>query len=75
MPAAQALLRVGLGIMQERGKGVGAEVHVQSTPGQGTTVRIALPAGAALHGVAPLAQPPAMAHPAPAASSVACTDA
>ena len=78
VPAAQALLRVGLGIMQERGKGVGAEVHVQSTPGQGTTVRIALPAGAALHGAAPLAplpQPPAMARPAPAASSVACTDA
>ena len=49
LPAAQAPLRVGLGIMQERGCGIGAQVQVQTTPGQGTTVRIALPAGLPMH--------------------------
>ena len=56
VPPEQAPLRVGLGIMQERGKGVGAEVHVQSTPGQGTTVRIALPPGMPMHSL-PLVPP------------------
>jgi len=36
-------LHVGLGIMRERAQGIGATVQVQSAPGQGTTVRIALP--------------------------------
>ena len=49
VPAEQAPLRVGLGIMQERAQGIGAQVRVQSAPGQGTTVRIALPAGLSLH--------------------------
>ena len=43
LPTAHASLRVGLGIMQERALGIGASVQVQSAPGQGTTVRIALP--------------------------------
>lgn len=43
LPAPNASLRVGLGIMQERALGIGASVQVQSAPGQGTTVRIALP--------------------------------
>ena len=47
VPAANALLRVGLGIMQERAQGIGASVHVQSVPGQGTTVRITLPSSPA----------------------------
>ena len=49
VPAAQAPLRVGLGIMQERAQGIGAQVQVQSIPGQGTTVRIALPLGLGHH--------------------------
>ena len=36
-------LHVGLGIIRERAQGIGATVQVQSAPGQGTTVRIALP--------------------------------
>ncbi len=44
LPAANVLLHVGLGIMQERALGIGASVQVQSVPGQGTTVRIDLPA-------------------------------
>lgn len=36
-------LHVGLGIMRERAQGIGATVQVQSAPGQGTTVRLALP--------------------------------
>ena len=51
VPAAQASLRVGLGIMQERAQGIGAQVQVQSAPGQGTTVRIALLAGLPIHTV------------------------
>ncbi len=51
VPADQAPLRVGLGIMQERARGIGAQVQVQSTPGQGTTVHIALPAGLSIHSV------------------------
>ena len=51
VPADQAPLRVGLGIMQERGQGVGAQVQVQSAPGHGTTVRIALPEGLYKHNV------------------------
>ena len=56
LPAANASLRVGLGIMQERAKGIGASVHLQSSPGQGTTVRIVLPSSpsaAPQHGPTP----------------------
>ncbi len=56
-------VHVGLGIMHERARGIGAQVHVRSAPGQGTTVCIELPASAA-------AEPPAgdNAAAAPAAS-------
>jgi len=37
-------IHVGLKIMQERASRIGAVVHVQSEPGQGTTVRLTLPA-------------------------------
>lgn len=61
-PPANASLRVGLGIMQERAQGIGAQVRVQSAPGQGTTVHIALPPGGALQGAAdPMADQPAVA--------------
>lgn len=50
--------RFGLGIMEERARGVGGSLTIQSTPGGGTTVRVAVP----------LARPVAM-HP--AAKSVA----
>ena len=63
LPAAQAPLRVGLGIMQERAQGIGAQVQVRSMPGQGTTVHIALPAGLPLHTVPGV---PALAETAPA---------
>ena len=56
LPAANASLRVGLGIMQERAKGIGASVQLQSSPGQGTTVRIVLPSSpsaAPQHGPTP----------------------
>jgi len=36
-------LHVGRGIMRERAERIGAAVHWQSAPGQGTTVRIELP--------------------------------
>ena len=58
VPAEQAPLRVGLGIMQERAQGIGAQVRVQSAPGQGTTVRIALPAGLSLHALSGTAASP-----------------
>jgi two-component system nitrate/nitrite sensor histidine kinase NarX len=35
-------LHVGLGIMRERALGIGARVHLQSAPGEGTTVTIEL---------------------------------
>lgn len=41
-PVALDSLHVGLGIMYERALGIGARVHVQSAPGQGTTVSIEL---------------------------------
>ena len=43
-PTPNAPLHVGLGIMQERAKGIGASVEVHSAPGRGTTVQISLPA-------------------------------
>ena len=71
VPAAQAPLRVGLGIMQERGQGIGAQVQVQSAPGQGTVVRIALPAGLQVHTVPGtlLAGAAVVAAPAPVAGT------
>ncbi|WP_169169697.1 type IV pili methyl-accepting chemotaxis transducer N-terminal domain-containing protein [Acidovorax sp. SRB_24] len=55
-------VHVGLGIMHERARGIGAHVHVRSAPGQGTTVCIELPASAA---GAPLASGNAAALAAP----------
>ena len=60
---------VGLKIMNERAALIGARVEIDARPGQGTAVRLSLPAHpvSAQSGHAPLTEPPELAEPSSAA--------
>jgi signal transduction histidine kinase len=39
-PAEILLDRFGLGVMRERAQGIGANLHIESQPGQGTQILV-----------------------------------